>query len=666
MAYGSKQSTVPSNVSYTSKDFATIKADLIEYTKAYFPDTYKDFNETSPGMMLIELASYVGDVLSYYIDYNYKESLLTTATERKNVIRLAEFLGYKTTPITPSIVRLKVTADVAADGDGNVDTSAAIIQNPIRSGLQIQSNDNSELIFETLGEVDFGITYPGTPDDEAIEFDSNGIATNYRLTRFVEAISGETKTKTFNVTSPTKFLELDLGVNNVVEILDVRDSSNAKYHEVQYLAQDRILKEIYYEDDPNRVTAYDQGLLSGNQELGGGTVDVSVPYTLEYIKTNKKFVKKVDPISNNTKLQFGNGVYKFNISGSSSAGLFSTIEQQGMSTSGVPSTVINAALNNLTSNNSLNLGETPANTIVTVTYRVGGGANSNAQAGELTNIINSSEDIVVTNEQPASGGTDGETITVIKENAKTFFASQLRCVTREDYQARILNLPAKFGNIAKASVARLNDISGLKIYTLSYDRRRRLTKTPLVVLNNLRMYLEQFRMINDALDFGVDLNNVDPSDSDYDGTKIHSGYKINFGVYFEVNADRRFNPTDVKLTVVDCIKEFFIIDKMQFSQAININDLKYEILGKDGVIGIRKLQLFQDTENIEEFNASGNNRRVLARVNATGDTLPVGTDGYGFQYDFQSATVNDIVRPSKTPSVFELRDHNNDIYGRVI
>ena len=660
MAYSSKQ--VPSNVSYTSKDFSTIKADLIEYTKAYFPDTYKDFNETSPGMMLIELASYVGDVLSYYIDYNYKESLLTTATERKNVIRLAEFLGYKTTPITPSIVRLRVTTDVDADADGNLDTNASVIQNPIRSGLQIQSTNNSELIFETLGEVDFGITQEGTPDNEAINFNSEGIVTEYRLTRFVEAISGETKTKSFNVTSPTKFLELDLGVENVVEILDVRDSSNAKYYEVQYLGQDRILKEIYYEDDPNRATAYDAGLLGGNQV----SVDVSVPYTLEYIKTNKKFVKKVDPISNNTKLQFGNGVYKFNISGSSSAGLFSTIEQQGMSTSGVPSTVINAALNNLTSNNSLNLGETPANTIITVTYRVGGGSNSNAQAGELTNVVNSGAEITVTNPEPASGGTDGETELEIKENAKTFFASQLRCVTREDYQARILNLPAKFGNIAKASVARLNDISGLKIYTLSYDRRRRLTQTPLVVLNNLRMYLEQFRMINDALDFGVDLNTVDPGSGDYDGTKIYSGYKINFGVYFEINADRRFNPTDVKLEVVDCIKEFFVIDKMQFSQAINLNELRYDILGKDGVIGIRKLQLFQDTENIEEFNATGNNRRVLAKVNSVGNDLEVGTSGYGFQYDFQSATVNDIVRPSKTPSVFELRDPNNDIYGRVI
>ena len=367
---------------------------------------------------------------------------------------------------------------------------------------------------------------------EIIARDNTGIATNYRLTRFVNAVSGETKTKSFTITSPTKFLELDLGETNVVEILNVVDSSQAKYYEVDYLAQDRILKEIHYTNDPDRVTGYSDPTspLTGGNQI---SVDVSIPYTLEYIKTNKKFVRKVDPNTNNTKLQFGNGLYKFNISGSSSAGLFSTIEQQGMSVSGVPSTVINSAINNLTTNNSLNLGETPANTIITVTYRVGGGAQSNAQAGELTNLVSSVSGISVTNGEPASGGTDGETITEIKENAKSFFASQLRCVTREDYQARILNLPAKFGNIAKAQVVRLNDISGLKIYTLSYDQRRKLTQTPLLVLNNLRLYLEQFRMINDALDFGFDLNTVDPSDDEYDNTKIFSGYKINFGVFFE-------------------------------------------------------------------------------------------------------------------------------------
>ena len=161
MAY-TNQKVSPTNINYTSKDFSSLKADLIQYTKAYFPDTYKDFNETSPGMMLIELASYVGDVLSYYIDYNYKESLLTTATERKNVIRLAEFLGYKTTPITPSVVKLTVTTDISAVGGKPDYGSLGSLANPIDSGLQVSSTENSSLVFETLGEIDFSIS--GSPD----------------------------------------------------------------------------------------------------------------------------------------------------------------------------------------------------------------------------------------------------------------------------------------------------------------------------------------------------------------------------------------------------------------------------------------------------------------------------------------------------------------------
>ena len=649
MAYSDKKIS-PSNINYTSKDFSTIKADLIEYTKAYFPDTYKDFNETSPGMMLIELASYVGDVLSYYIDYNYKESLLTTATERKNVIRLAEFLGYKTTPTTPSVVRLQVTTDLTAT-DGKPNYNNLLID----SGLRVASSENSDLVFETLGEIDFTIS--GSPDTPQItQFSNAGIATGFRLTRNVNAVSGITKTKSFTITSPTKFLELDLGIQNVVEIIDVVDSSGAKYYEVDYLAQDRILKETHYneitdvDDSRYRNSGYDQGLVGGQY-----SVDVSVPYVLEYIKTNKKFVRKVDPETNNTKLQFGNGLYKFNISGSSSAGLFSTIEQQGMSTSGVPSTVINAAINNLTTNNSLNLGETPANTILTVTYREGGGANTNVQAGELTNILNPPDgaSIVVTNPEPSSGGTDGETELEIKENAKAFFASQLRCVTREDYVARIMNLPSKFGNIAKAYVVRLNDISGLKIYTLSYNQRRQLVQTPPLVLNNLRMYLEQFRMINDALDFGFELP----------GGQF-SGYKINFGVYFEINADRRFNKSDVKLDVINCIRTYFNTDKMQFAQAINLGELRYEILGKDGVIGIKELKLFQSTGEIEGFDSNSSTNRTLFYYNNEGSA--VGTFGYGWNYAFENALQNDIIRPSATPSVFELRNPNTDIYGRVI
>ena len=649
MAYSEKQKFKPSNVNYTSKDFSTIKSDLIEYTKAYFPDTYKDFNETSPGMMLIELASYVGDVLSYYIDYNYKENVLATATEKRNVLRLAEFLGYKTTPKTPSLVRLKVTSDVGVDANGQPDYSDAP-QSSVDSGLQIKSNVNSELIFETLGEVDF--TVSGSPDVPPVgpptTFDSNGQASGYTLTRYIQAISGETKTKSFTISSPTKFLELDLGVTNVVEILDVKDSAGQKWYEVGYLAQDRILKESHYTSD-GRGHAHNQNI------VGAVTASISIPYTLDYISTNKKFVKKVDPDTNNTKLQFGNGLYRFNITGSSGASLFSMIEQQGVNLSGVPSSIINASINNLTTNNSMNLGETPANTIMTVTYRVGGGSTANAQAGEITDIVNAPTGVTsITNLEPAGGGTDGQTVDEIRENAKTHFASQLRCVTREDYQARILNLPAKFGNIAKCYVHRLDDISGLKIYTLSYNQNRQLTQTPLLALNNLRTYLEQFRMINDSLDFGFELSDT-----------IFTGYYINFGVNFEVNYDRRFNATNVKLETIDVIKDFFNISKMQFRQAINMSDLKYNILGLDGVVGIKTLSLFQNTTQLLNFPATATSRQ-MSSYNGDGTSDSAGESGYGFRYEMGNATVDDVVRPSATPAVFELRNPDKDIYGRVV
>ena len=650
MAYSEKQKFKPSNITYVSKDFSTIKSDLVEYTKAYFPDTYKDFNETSPGMMLIELASYVGDVLSYYIDYNYKENVLATATERRNVQRLAEFMGYKTTTTTPALVELRVSHNIGADENGWPDFSGLVDDTyMIPSGLQIASNVNSELIYETLGEIDFTISSSADVIGGGIglptSYNTNGIADGYTLTRYINAISGETKTKSFTISSPTKFLELDLGVSNVIEILDCRDSSGQKWYEVDYLTQDRILKQTHYLTDG-------RGRADNQDPVGGLSASIDIPYTLEYIKTNKKFVKKTDPNTNTTKLQFGNGLYRLNISGSSGASLFSIIEQQGISLAGVPNSVINASINNLTTNNSLNLGETPANTIMTVKYRVGGGSFSNAQVGELSVIKNGPTGISITNDEPASGGTDGQTVDEIRENAKAYFASQLRCVTREDYQARILNLPAKFGNIAKCYVHRNNDISSLKVYTMSYNNRRQLVQTPELILNNLKIYLEQFRMINDSLDCGFKLNNI-----------MFSGYHINFGVNFEINGDRRFNFADVKLGVIAIIRDFFKIEKMQFKQAINLGDLKYNILSLDGVVGIKTLRLFQNVASINDF--AGDSRQ-LAYYNANGTVITNGESEHGFLYEMGNATVDDIVRPSATPAIFELRNPNGDIYGRVV
>ena len=643
MAFSEKQKYIPSNVNYTSKDFSTIKADLIEYTKSYFPNSYKDFNETSPGMMLIELSSYVGDVLSYYIDYNYKENILSTATEKRNVRRLAEFLGYKTANKTASIAKLKVTTNIGVDSNGDPDYSAAPAS--IGTGLQIKSNVDSELIFETTGEVDFTVSgSPDTPSISAPDLDANGEASSYTLTRYVRAISGETKSKSFTVTSPTKFLELNLGVNNVVEILDVTDSSGQKWYEVDYLAQQRILKEKHYSDDSTRTTGYNQGDGISDNSL------ISIPYVMDYINTNKKFVQKFDQDSDSTKLMFGNGLYRYNQTGSRQTSIFSAVEQTGLSLNGTSFSSINATLNELIASNNLNLGETPANTIMKVRYRVGGGNASNAQVGEITDVQNAPAGvtITVTNDEPSSGGTDGQTVDEIKHNASAFFSTQLRCVTREDYQSRILSMPAKFGNIAKTYVERLDDTGGLIVSTLSYNQNRQLVSTSQLILQNLRTYIDKFRLINDQLDFGYTINDT-----------IFSGYHINFGVKFQVNSDRRINSTQVKLDVIDVIKDFFKIDKMQFRQSINLNDLQYNILGLEGVIGIKELRLFQRGNDI------GVNRN-LVYYRADGTLSNNGESGYGFEYNFQNALVDGVIRPSVTPAVFELKNPNKDIYGKVV
>ena len=492
MSYTDKQKLIETNVNYTSKDFSTIKADLIEYTKSYFPDTYKDFNETSPGMMLIELSSYVGDVLSYYIDYNYKENLLSTATEKRNVRRLSEFLGYKAPNKTPSVVKLKVTTTIDANADGTPDYGDA--PQSIDSGLQIASNVDSQILFETTSEIDF--TASGSGDDfiSAPILDSNGEADSYTLTRYVRAVSGQTKTKSFTITTPIKFLELDLGVDNIIEILNCQDSSGQKWYNVDYLAQEKVLRQTHYSDDNNRSTAYDQGLGVGD----GVDSIIPVPYVAEYIKTNKKFISNFDEDTQTYKVQFGNGLFRFSNSGSN----VDPVEQAGVTINGTNLSDIPSAIGSTIGNN-LNLGETPANTILTFTYRVGGGATSNVQVGELTTINNAPAGVVisVTNNESSVGGTDGQTVDEIRNNASAFFASQLRCVTKEDYTARIQNIPTKFGSIAKTYVERL-DGGSLFVSTLSYNQNKQLVQTPQLVLQNVATYLNHFRMINDQVDFG--------------------------------------------------------------------------------------------------------------------------------------------------------------------
>ena len=433
-------------------------------------------------------------------------------------------------------------------------------------------------------------------------------------------------------------LELINRDNELIEIVKTVDEKRDK--QIKLLnEQTKILKETHYSDDSTRTSAYDQG------DASTETSTIPVPYVAEYISSTKKFTTKFDEDTGTYKACFGNGLFRFSNSGSN----VDPVEQSGVTINGTNLADVPSAIGVAVGNNP-NLGETPSNTSLRFTYRVGGGAESNIQAGELTTVSNppAGVSITVTNDEPSVGGTDGQTVDEIRNNASAFFASQLRCVTKEDYQSRILSLPQKFGSIAKCYVERVEG-GALLVSTLSYNQNKQLVQTPQLVLQNIGTYLNQYRMINNQVGFGFTLNDT-----------LFSGYVINFGVRFIINYDRRLNPTEVKLNVIQVIKDFFRIEKMQFRQSINLNDLQYNILGLDGVIGIKELTLFQDG------NTSYASGRKLYQYQGDGDIVDGGESWYGFQYNFENALQDGIIRPSVTPAVFELRNPNQDIYGKVI
>ncbi len=464
-----------SNVNYLNKDFGQLKQSLINYAKSYFPESYRDFNETSPGMMLLEMNAYVGDVLSFYIDQQYKEMLLPLAEERRNIVNMAKMFGYKVKPIVPAYVDLTFKSEVSSvKGNenqinyGSTHPDASSVSNQASaflSGIQISSNTNPDIIFETLDVVDFTVT--GSTDSNAPAQSTNsdtGLIDSYLLSRKVRAISGKQKSKTFSMTNPTKFLKLTIEDTNVIDIISCVDTNGNNWYEVDFLAQEFVPIETHYGNDDFRNNAYydiDESTIS---------TDVAVPYSLQYIRTSKKFTRETNE-DNTTSLVFGNGVLK---SGETIDDGYLDLEQAGILIPGQTSG-LSDSIDPLEGDEFSTLGETPIHTTLTVTYRVGGGISSNVASDDLTSIIGTPVRVSgtgngsissVTNETPAVGGMDEETIDEIREKSKAFFATQNRCVTKEDYEARTLNIPSKFGNIAKVYVSRF-DVATMGVNNLS-------------------------------------------------------------------------------------------------------------------------------------------------------------------------------------------------------
>lgn len=631
-------------INYISKTFTDFRQNLIEFAKSYYPNTYADFNEASPGMLFIEMASYVGDVLSFYIDNAFKENLLAYAEQQENIISMAQFLGYKpklTSPATTSATLYQLAPATIINGQYVPDPKYLV---RVGRGSTFTTNGEVSIQFRLDEDVDFSdideLSY-------TINTFSGGNPSTFIITKLARVVAAIEKTTTFSFGSPQKFTSVTMPNETIIGIQNVVDSDGNRWYEVDYLAQDVIM------EDTDTLT-------SVNQNSAAGTLPSS---TLRLRKAPRRFVTRLNRNSN-LELVFGSGT-------DNAAELDVMLDSRQIANSqygnNIENVLGNAAINNLNFLNSNAYGIAPANTTLIVTYWVGGGVNTNTPSNTINNIVSlnilnelteyTSEEVTafnaavgtvsINNDLPATGGGERESIDEIRENALAFFNAQSRVVTVEDYAVRAHALPAKYGRIAKAYAVRdeqinrilsvntpfSNTINGertyvdnpvspnsINLYTLGYDATGNLSELNLDVKTNLAKYLEQFRMLTDDV-------------------SILDAFVINIAVQFDISVLRNYNINDVLARSIGAVQEFFNIDKWNINQPIIIADLSYAIGMVEGVQAVREIKIFN---------------KYLFR------------DGAGYQnyrYDIDEAIVNGIIYPSLDPSIFELRYPQTDIIG---
>jgi len=619
------------DVSYLGKDFGQFRRNLIDFTKQYFPDSYTNFNQASPGSLFIDMASYVGDVLSYYADANLKESLLEHASERGNIYDIAKSLGYRPKNVVPAYTMLDVYQIVPAIGTGTSVRPDFNFAVSIKPGMRVKQTEG-DAIFRTTDSIEFGFSSSYNPTEITIyESDSATLLpTYYLLKKQAQAVSGDVKTTSFNFSSPIAYDKVLLPDTNIIEIISITESDGDAWYEVPYLAQDTLFDAI-----PN--------LAENDSELS--VYRSASPSLLKMKKTSKRFITKMRS-DNRLEIQFGAGVSDKNdeeiIPNPSNVGNGLSSLRKGVDIDIDPSNFLYTRA----------YGQAPSNTTLTVTYAVGNGISDNVEAGVLTSIdfieyledVNSTnnvnlvnfvkQSIAVTNPEPATGAKTTDTLQDIKNNALANFATQNRLVTREDYIIRSYSMPAKFGSVAKAYIvpddqltqenyqqSRIANPLAMNMYTLGFNQSKQLVPLNKAIKENLKTYLGYYRMLTDAIN-------------------IKDAFIINIGVEFEISVLSNYNSNEILLKCINELKIYFNIDRWQINQPI----IKSEIV-----------------------NLLGNVKGVQSVINVKFNNLYETTSNYsGNIYELASATKNGVIYPSLDPSIFELKFPNQDIKGRVV
>jgi hypothetical protein len=642
MANKKKSDLVQKDVSLVGRDFGEFRKNLIEFSKNYFPNTYNDFNESSPGMMFMEMASYVGDVLSFYTDTQLRESLLSTAEENVNLFNIVNSLGYKPKNIIPASVTMDVFQLVPATGVGDNVKPDFDYAMTIGGGMIVGSTDYSDVEFTTIASIDFAFSSSFNPTEISVyQIDEN---TNqpvyYLLKKQIKATSGKEKVKTFNFTAPKIYDKIKIEEENLVRIKNITDSDGDTWTRVPYLAQDTVFEQIDNNEDNSTYL----------HQYSGDT-----PYLLELNRVPKRYITNFED-DGIMVIGFGAGISSNAdeeiIPNPDNVGSALYAENQNLDTTLDPSNFLYTKT----------YGVAPQNTTLTVTYLIGNGIVDNVPAGDLVSVVSSNtifkneinlnknlvsfckQSIACSNPNAAVGGKTTESQEEIRQNAMAFFAAQNRTVTREDYVMRCYALPPQFGSVAKAYLVQDYQLENSKVdgqyinteipnplalnlYTCGYDNQKNLTALNPATKYNLKTYISYHRLLTDAVN-------------------IKDAHIVNIGVNFEIVVLPEFNSNEVLLRAIDRLKSYFDIDNWRINEPINLSKLYVEIDKVDGV---------QTVVRPDKDGKGG--LQIINKFNGNYSSN---------KYSIINATKGGVIFPPKDPSIFEVKFPNTDIRGQVI
>jgi hypothetical protein len=607
------------NLTYLNKDFTEFRNSLINYSRTYFPTTYNDFSPSSPGMMLIEMASYVGDVMSFYLDNQYQETFLQYARQANNVFDLAYMFGYKPKVTGVATTDIDFYQRIPASGSTYVpDFRYALIAS---ANSTIQSNLNNNISFLVEDPVDFTVSSSGDPTEITVYATNAGNPSEYLLKKTRRAISATINTTTFTFTTPQEFATVTINDDDIIGILDIVDSDGNEWYEVDYLAQEMVYKSIK-NTNVNNPTYFTDG--------------TNTPYLLQLEQVQRRFVTRV--LNETTlQIQFGSGTStdtdEVIVPNPNNVGLGLPFEKNKLTAAYSPT--------NFIFNNTY--GIAPYQTTLTVRYLTGGGISSNVQANTLTTFVGTLnfttynlsgtqtyfDSFAVNNPRAATGGQDGDTLEEIRQNASSNFASQLRNVTQDDYLVRSLSMPSRFGVVSKAfieptkeqNVSQGEIPSTLDLYILSSNNQNQLVTGSAALKQNLSTYLSQYRVIGDTIN-------------------IKDAFIINIGVDFDIITLPEYVNSEVLTNCISELQAYFAVSEWQINEPIVLREL-YLLL--DRVEGV------QTVKNIVISNRVGT------------------INGYSqYAYDVTGATISGVIYPSIDPMIFEVKYPQSDIRGRVV